>query len=192
MKKNEEYIVECLDLTRLGYGVVKIDDRIVFVSNLLPEEKALVKIIKVNKTYAIGKVIERFTQSKHRIQPKCSIFPSCGGCQLQHMDYEMQLKTKQAQVQASLWTNVEKLWWHSPIKYMDQCTTPTLFIHANEDYRCPYSEGLQMVSSLMQRGVEARLVMFKQENHELSRSGKPKHRIKRLEEITQWMESHLK
>ncbi len=96
------------------------------------------------------------------------------------------------QVQASLWTNVEKLWWHSPIKYMDQCTTPTLFIHANEDYRCPYSEGLQMVSSLMQRGVEARLVMFKQENHELSRSGKPKHRIKRLEEITQWMESHLK
>lgn len=100
MKKNEEYIVECLDLTRLGYGVVKIDDMIVFVPDLLPQEKALVKIIKVNKTYAIGKVIERYTQSKHRIQPKCSIFPSCGGCQLQHMDYEMQLKTKQAQVQA--------------------------------------------------------------------------------------------
>ena len=93
---------------------------------------------------------------------------------------------------ATTWDNIEKLWWHSPLKYANRVTTPTLFIHSNEDYRCPYSEGMQMYSALIENGVEARLCMFKGENHELSRSGKPKHRVKRLEEITNWMEKHLK
>lgn len=92
---------------------------------------------------------------------------------------------------ATTWGNMEKLWWHSPLRYADQCITPTLFIHSNEDYRCPYSEGLQMYSALCVHGVETRLCMFKGENHELSRSGKPRHRIKRLEEITNWMDQHL-
>ena len=96
------------------------------------------------------------------------------------------------QMAATTWDNIEKLWWHSPLKYANQVTTPTLFIHSNEDYRCPYSEGMQMYSALIENGVEARLCMFKGENHELSRSGKPKHRVKRLEEITNWMEKHLK
>ncbi len=92
---------------------------------------------------------------------------------------------------ADTWSNVEKLWWHSPLKYADQCKTPTLFIHSNEDYRCPYSEGLQMYSALCAHGVETRLCMFKGENHELSRSGKPRHRVKRLEEISNWMHHYL-
>ena len=77
------------------------------------------------------------------------------------------------------------------MKYADQCKTPTLFIHSDEDFRCPYSEGLQMYSALCEHGVETRLCMFRGENHELSRSGKPKHRVKRLEEITAWMDAHL-
>lgn len=96
------------------------------------------------------------------------------------------------QMAATTWGDVEKLWWHSPLKYANQVKTPTLFIHSNEDYRCPYSEGMQMYSALVENGVETRLCMFKGENHELSRSGKPKHRIKRLEEITNWMEKYLK
>lgn len=95
------------------------------------------------------------------------------------------------QQQADTWKSLDQLWWHSPLKYADQAVTPTLFIHSNEDYRCPYSEGLQMYSALLEHGVEARLCMFKGENHDLSRSGKPLHRVKRLEEITKWMESHL-
>lgn len=91
----------------------------------------------------------------------------------------------------NIWKNQDKLWWHSPLKYADKCTTPTLFIHSDEDYRCPYSEGLQMYSALCEHGVKTRLCMFKGENHELSRSGKPKHRVKRLEEITSWMDEHL-
>lgn len=90
------------------------------------------------------------------------------------------------------WNNHEKLWFHSPLKYADKAKSPTLFIHSQEDYRCWLAEGLQMFTALKYHGVEARLCMFKGENHELSRSGKPKHRIRRLKEITGWMNKYLK
>lgn len=90
------------------------------------------------------------------------------------------------------WINQEKLWWHSPMKYADKAKTPTLFIHSEEDYRCWLAEGIQMFTALKYHGVEARLCMFRGENHELSRSGKPKHRVRRLEEMTNWFEKYLK
>ena len=65
-------------------------------------------------------------------------------------------------------------------------------VFSDEDFRCPLSEGLQMYSALVENGVEAKMCIFKGENHELSRSGRPKQRIRRLEEITDWMEKHLK
>lgn len=93
---------------------------------------------------------------------------------------------------ATPWSDVEKLWFHSPMKYADKVTTPTLFIHSDEDYRCWLPEGIQMFTSLKYHGVDSRLVMFRGENHELSRSGKPKHRVRRLEEITNWFNKYLK
>ena len=88
------------------------------------------------------------------------------------------------------WQDPEKLWFHSPMKYADRVKTPTLFIHSFEDYRCPIDQGYQMFTSLIAHGVEAKLVAFRGENHELSRSGKPSHRLKRLNEITEWFEKH--
>lgn len=96
------------------------------------------------------------------------------------------------QIAADPWSDVEKLWEHSPMKYANKIKTPTLIIHSNEDYRCWLPEGLQLFTSLKYHGVPARLCMFKGENHELSRSGKPKHRIKRLKEISDWFEKYLK
>lgn len=93
---------------------------------------------------------------------------------------------------ATPWSDVDKLWFHSPMKYADQATTPTLFIHSEEDYRCWTPEAIQMFTALKYHGVEARLCLFRGENHELSRSGKPKHRIRRLEEITDWFDKYLK
>ena len=91
---------------------------------------------------------------------------------------------------ASLWPDAEKFWQHSPMKYADKVKTPTLFIHSLEDYRCPVDQGYQMYSALAAHGVESRLVLFRGENHELSRSGKPKHRLRRLSEITGWFDAH--
>lgn len=89
------------------------------------------------------------------------------------------------------WNNQEKLWEHSPLKYADRVKTPTLFLHSEEDYRCWLTEGLQMFTALKFWGVESRLCMFRGENHELSRSGKPKHRLRRLKEITEWFNKHI-
>ena len=88
--------------------------------------------------------------------------------------------------------DVEKLWLHSPIKYVAGCKTPTLFIHSQEDYRCNVAEGMQMFAALKVLGVETRMCMLKGENHELSRSGRPRNRIVRMEEILNWMDGHLK
>ena len=86
----------------------------------------------------------------------------------------------------------EKMWEHSPLRYAGNVKTPTLFIHSDEDYRCPMAEGLQMYTALVHRGIPARLCCFHGENHELSRSGKPQHRVRRLQEITDWIEKYTK
>lgn len=91
---------------------------------------------------------------------------------------------------ANLYDSPEKLWAHSPLKYAASVRTPTLFIHSDEDYRCPLEQGIQMYSALVDRGIPSRLCLFHGENHELSRSGKPLHRIRRLQEITNWFESY--
>ena len=96
------------------------------------------------------------------------------------------------QILATTHTNLEKMWNQSPLKYADRCTTPTLFIHSEEDYRCWMVEALQMYSTLIHHGVPTRLCLFHGENHELSRGGKPKGRIRRLQEITAWMDKYLK
>lgn len=95
------------------------------------------------------------------------------------------------QFDSDIWDNTQAYLDHSPLMFADKCTTPTLFIHADEDYRCPISEGIQMYSALKYNGVPARLCIFKGENHELSRSGKPINRINRLTEITNWYDKYL-
>ena len=86
----------------------------------------------------------------------------------------------------------DKMWEHSPMRYAGNVKTPTLFIHSDEDYRCPLAEGLQMYTSRAAQGVPTRLCLFHGENHELSRSGKPQHRVRRLTEITNWFEKYAR
>ena len=95
-------------------------------------------------------------------------------------------------VQADPWTNPEDMWEKSPLKYADKCKTPTLFIQSDEDYRCWMCDALQMFTALKMHGVPSRVCLFHGENHELSRNGKPKHRIRRLKEITDWFDTYLK
>lgn len=85
-----------------------------------------------------------------------------------------------------------ELWDISPLKYVNNAVTPTLFIHSTNDYRCPISEAIQMYTALKCRGVETKIVGFIGENHELSRNGKPLHRIRRLTEITDWINKYCK
>ena len=87
---------------------------------------------------------------------------------------------------ADIWSGVDQLWNQSPLKYADQARTPTLIIHSDEDHRCELSQGLQFFTALRRNGVEARLCVFKGENHDLSRSGRPRPRLARMQEIVRW------
>ena len=82
--------------------------------------------------------------------------------------------------------DMEKLWQQSPLKYAMNVKTPLLFIHSDKDHRCPMEQAEQFHSVLKTNGIDTRFIWFKEENHELSRSGKPHARIKRLNEIQSW------
>ena len=64
--------------------------------------------------------------------------------------------------------------------------------YSNEDYRCWLVEGIATFQALKLHGCEAKMVVFNGDNHELSRSGQPRNRIKRMEEILAWYDAHLK
>ena len=82
--------------------------------------------------------------------------------------------------------DLDKLWEQSPMKYALNIQTPLLLIHSSSDHRCPIEQAQQLYAVLLHQGVETKLVWFHGENHELSRSGKPHARIKRLSEIQNW------
>ena len=93
---------------------------------------------------------------------------------------------------ADIFFSADDMWLHSPLAYAQNFKTPTLIIHSDADYRCPISEGYQLYTALKEKGVDSRMVVFKGENHELSRSGKPKHRVRRLTEISDWFDKYCK
>jgi len=77
-----------------GEGVGKIDNFTVFVAGAIVGEKVKVKIVKISKKFAFGKLLEIIDGSKSRVEPICSIYKNCGGCNLQHIDYNAQLEFK--------------------------------------------------------------------------------------------------
>jgi len=88
--------------------------------------------------------------------------------------------------------NAEGLWDISPLKYAHLATTPTLFIQSDEDYRCWLVDALSMFTALKMHGVDSKVCLFKGENHELSRGGKPRNRLSRMDEIVGWMNKYCK
>lgn len=88
--------------------------------------------------------------------------------------------------------DVETMRRLSPLFLAQHITTPLLLMHSEKDYRCPYAESLQLYTALKLHGKTARLCFFPDENHELSRSGKPQARVRRLKEIADWLTLHLK
>jgi dipeptidyl aminopeptidase/acylaminoacyl peptidase len=90
------------------------------------------------------------------------------------------------------WNAEEQLLSDSPLRYAPSVETPLMLVHSMEDYRCWMVEGLQFFMALKMRGKEAELVLFPGESHDLSRVGKPKHRVQRLNHYIRWFDEHLK
>ena len=94
VKKNEDYIITIDNMGYEGEGVGKIDGFTVFVAGAIVGEKVLIKIVKISKNFGFGKLLEIIEKSISRIEPVCDIYKSCGGCNLQHIDYAAQLEFK--------------------------------------------------------------------------------------------------
>ncbi|AOH55219.1 peptidase [Peribacillus muralis] len=87
--------------------------------------------------------------------------------------------------------SAEKLWQHSPLKFVGNVDTPLLLLHGERDYRCPVEQSEQFFVALKRQNKEAVLVTFPEETHEVSRSGSPKMRLGHIEEIKGWFNKYL-
>ncbi len=98
MLKNDEFIMEIIDVTNEGSGVGKVEGMAVFVPLTAVGDIVRVKALKVKKTYAYGKALEIITPSKIRIENDCPYFNRCGGCVFRHIGYEAELELKSNKV----------------------------------------------------------------------------------------------
>lgn len=101
VEKNREYVTNILDMTHEGAGVAKIDGFAVFVDGAITGETVKIKIVKVTKNFAYGKLIEIIEASGNRRPVSCENFKKCGGCSLLHMSYPATLEFKRKVVKDS-------------------------------------------------------------------------------------------
>ena len=102
LEKNKIYEAVITDYTAEGQGVAKIEGCAVFVPNAIAGEKCTVRIEKVGKTWAAGKMVEILDRSEHRINRVCPVAKLCGGCDFHHMDYAEELRLKAERVRQCL------------------------------------------------------------------------------------------
>ncbi|MBD3670404.1 MAG: 23S rRNA (uracil(1939)-C(5))-methyltransferase RlmD [Gammaproteobacteria bacterium] len=88
--------VEVESLTHEGKGVAHVDGKVVFIDGALPGESIMMRLYNRKRNYDEGSAIEVLRASPERIDPRCPHYDICGGCSLQHMSHEAQIRAKQA------------------------------------------------------------------------------------------------
>ena len=102
LAKNQLHTAEITGYTSDGAGVCHIAGRAVFVKGALAGETWQVRILKVTANAVYGKAEQCLSPVPARTQPPCPVYRTCGGCSLQHMDYDEQLRMKLQRVNDAL------------------------------------------------------------------------------------------
>ena len=103
MQKNDVVTLEITDINNLGFGVGRHGGIVVFVAGAVSGDTVSAKIIKVNKSWCVGKLLEVLVPSPHRTEEKyCSAPESCGGCVYRNVTYAQELVLKKEYVNNSL------------------------------------------------------------------------------------------
>lgn len=152
--KNAEYELNIDNMGYEGEGVGRIDDFTVFVPEALTGEKVKVKILRVAKSYAFGKLIDIIEPSAYRIQPVCAINKRCGGCQLQHLSYEGQLVFKKKRVEDCL-------------KKISKFDIKSLIIHDTIGMDNPYRYRNKVQLPIGMENSELRIGFYAKRSHEI-------------------------
>lgn len=117
MKKNDLVEADIIDMGFDGSGIAKPDGFALFVKGGVTGDRALLRVLKVNKRFGYAKIERLLTASLQREIPVCPVFGKCGGCQMQHVDYRAQCSLKQKLVADNLY----KIGGFSPGSYqMDE------------------------------------------------------------------------
>jgi dipeptidyl aminopeptidase/acylaminoacyl peptidase len=90
-----------------------------------------------------------------------------------------------------LFDDFDQYWDASPLKYAKNVKTPTLILHSDNDFRVPIEQGEQWFRALKHYGVDTEIVFFPRENHNLTRTGEPKHLVESLKWQCYWFERFL-
>lgn len=122
MKINDIYEVTINDEDDIGNGITRIDNFVVFVPYALKDEKIKVKIIKINKRFAIGKIEEIINKSDRRQCVKCKSFNECGGCSFLHLDFNEEKKKKIEFINKLFNSNVKEILTNNEYNYRNKAT----------------------------------------------------------------------
>jgi dipeptidyl aminopeptidase/acylaminoacyl peptidase len=95
------------------------------------------------------------------------------------------------EIGATPWDDPERYRRLSPLTYAPNIRTPLLLLHAEEDWRCPIAQAEQLFTWLRRLGRTVELVRFPGEGHNLTRSGRPRHRLEHLEHELRWFRTYL-
>jgi 23S rRNA (uracil1939-C5)-methyltransferase len=98
LKQGEVVEIEITDISESGEGVGRVGNQVVFIPDTVTGDVITARLVTVKRQYAHGKLLEIVTASPHRVRPSCIVADKCGGCQLQHIDYDYQLTAKENQV----------------------------------------------------------------------------------------------
>lgn len=102
MEKNQKFTVSIEDISEDGAGIGKLDGYIWFIKDAVIGDVVRARAMKMKKNYGFARLMEILTSSEARVEPKCPVARQCGGCQLQAMSYEEQLKFKERKVKNHL------------------------------------------------------------------------------------------
>ncbi|MBO1351944.1 MAG: 23S rRNA (uracil(1939)-C(5))-methyltransferase RlmD [Hormoscilla sp. GUM202] len=163
-RKRQGDLVECTvtDLSVRGEGVGRFGQRVVFVPDTLPGDRVLVRLVRVKRQYAHGKLHQLLVPSGDRVRPSCIVADKCGGCQWQHIDYSYQLQAKRNLVVQSLQriggisqAKVDPvLTADAPLKYRNKVTYPLGLSSIGQVQAGYYQKGSHKLVNLNQCPVQ--------------------------------------
>ena len=99
MKVGQKRVVEIADVGHAGDGVARYCNYVLFIPGAAAGDEVEVKIIEVGRSHGRARIIDLLRRSPERADPRCAYYGSCGGCQLQHLSYEAELRYKRLWVQ---------------------------------------------------------------------------------------------
>jgi 23S rRNA (uracil1939-C5)-methyltransferase len=180
MKKNDEIKLNIIDMTAEGNGIGRHEGQAVFVPHTAPGDEVLVKIIKVAKNYAVGRLLEVVTPASCRIEPDCDVCKPCGGCAYRHITYEAECDIKRKRVNdclsriGGLDVQVEEM-IPSPVVEgyrnkaqfpvgLDEKGEPVLGFYAPRSHRIVPTQNCRLQPDVFDRLCEAFLSYMKEQN----------------------------